>query len=911
MSNLSVSSLLDQIQSSDSASRLLAIKRLGMIYNDDSIIDPLLALLLDKEPKIREAAILSLSTQSHATKIIKPIINTLTDEDTSVQLAAIKALSEFRSILATKPLVKILSDPSDDVRAAAVLALGLIEDKNALFPLIDALEDNSIPVKLNALAALAQLGDPRGIDPIVEIIENEKDIGVRQMAILSLGPLGQLDIRIIPPLVKLLDSPDPRLRQCTIVSLGRTKSPEIVEPLIKVINDEDPFVRRACATALSEIKDPITVNEFIDRLKDTNEDIRETAARALGKLGDKKAVPGLIPILKDSNPKVREEAAIALGELMDSTATKSLLSAFKKEKILSVRIACIHSVGKTEGHAQSTLSFLPASLAIRPLIKALSDKEIEIRSEAAESLAKIYLNLKKYRKAKSYFNRAASEALSWDFRRSFYIASGIGCGIIDLMNKKLYQDYNKEFTTIYDNLDSAAKMLGNQAFISKNYWKVLEVYNQFFQSKNKGQFVQSFRDLGLKILILAKKLPKGKEDILNDPQDRLNEKFQMIDKRNLNLTQSLVAIEALKDDLFEIGNQILQIEPLELQLEEDKEATINVIEELTVVPSMMQFAQTKSTSLLLREEEILIHRHVTTTDSKKFSIEEVTFDVSPTLFAGQEVSIGLVQFMKGSNRKSLIEPERELIERHVKRYYNYEIFHESRVLQFTKESIQMRAKPKIIGYLDDSIYDGHKLIIFPESSMPESYLPKLQEFANRFNIFIIAGVEAIVQKGHYYNRAYIVCPLADQFLYQQKNSQTIFPSSEKYRTDWVENVEVTSPPVFKLFNSPFGRFIILIGQDIKKYCQYMPYITREKQLDFIILLNNGIETENSYQFYQELADDIDKPVLYVNTGQFGGTGVYHPGNGESLDNVAYDPLQTECSEGLAEWSITIQEVPDK
>jgi len=911
MSNLSVPSLLDQIQSADFEARLLAIKRLGMIYNDDTIIDPLLALLLDNNPKNREAAILSLSTQSHATKIIKPIINTLTDEDTAVQLAAIKALSEFRSILATKPLVKILSDPSPDVRAASVLALGLIEDKNALFPLIDALEDNSIQVKLNALAALAQLGDPRGIDPIVEIIENEKDLGVRQMAILSLGPLGQSDTRIIAPLVKLLGSPDPQIRQYAIISLGRTKNPEIVEPLIKVINDEDPFVRRACATALSEIKDPITVKEFIKRLKDTSEDIRETAARTLGKLGDKEAVGELMLVLKDSTPQVREEAAIALGELMDSSATKSLLTAFKKEKILSVRKALVHAVGKTEGHAQSTLSFLPMSLAIRPLIKALSDKELEIRSEAAESLAKIYLNLKKYRKAKSYFKRAASEALSWDFRRSFYIGSGIGCGIIDLMNKKLYQDYDGEFATIYDNLDSAAKMLGNQAFISKSYWKVLEVYNKFFQSKNKAQFVQSFRDLGLKILILAKKLPEGKEDILNEPQDRLNEKFQMIDKRNLTLSQSLDAIEGLKEDLFEIGNQILQIEPLELQLEEDKEATINVIEELTVVPSMMQFAQTKSTSLLLREEEALIHRHVTTTDSRNFSVEEVNFDASPTLFAGQEISIGLVQYMKGSNRKSLIESERDIMERHVKRYYNYEIYRENRILQFTKESIQMRAKPKIIGYLDDSIYDGHKLIIFPESSMPENYLPKLQEFANRFNIFIIAGVEAIVQKGHYYNRAYIICPLTEQFLYQQKNSQTIFPFSEKFRTAWVENVEVTAPPVFKLFNSPFGRFIILIGQDIKKFSQYMPYISREKQLDFILLLNNGIETENSYQTYQELSDDINKPVLYVNTGQFGGTGVYHPGTGENLDNVVYDPLQKECSEGLVEWTVTIQEVPEK
>ena len=150
------------------------------------------------------------------------------------------------------------------------------------------------------------------------------------------------------------------------------------------------------------------------------------------------------------------------------------------------------------------------------------------------------------------------------------------------------------------------------------------------------------------------------------------------------------------------------------------------------------------------------------------------------------------------------------------------------------------------------------------------------------------------------------------YLFQQKNSQTVIPPSEKYRTEWIENVEPTVPPTFKLFNSPFGKFIILIGQDIKNYSQYMPYITREKQLDFILMLNNGIETENSYQFYQELSDETQKPIVYVNTGQFGGTGVYRPaGSDENLDGPGENPLQTECSEGLMVWKITIQEIPEK
>ncbi|MHA2001694.1 MAG: HEAT repeat domain-containing protein [Promethearchaeota archaeon] len=896
---MSVSALLEQIKSKDNEAKLLAIKRLGMIYDDDRIIDPLLTLLLDKNAKIRETTILSLSTQSQTEKIIRPIINCLKDEEVNVQLAAIRALSEFRSIIATKPLIKILSDTnsSSEIRAGTVLALGLIEDKNSLFPLIDCLDDEFPQVRINALSALSHLGDPRAIDPIIELLQKEKDENVQQMAILALGPLGQNNERIIDPLIKFLSDPNPRVRQYAIVSLGQTHDPRIIEPLLKVINDKDPYVRQVCASSLSEIQDPKTITQFILRLKDENEEIRETAARALGKLADVNAIPALIEALNDNNATVRDESCVALGQLSDSKAIKPLISIIKKDADPQVRQSAAIAIGKIECLNSSMSAFLNPSSAMRALNKALSDKEIPVRTAAAESLAKISLTQHKFAKAQSYFEKASKESLTWEFRQPFYEASAIGCKILDQIAKKTYKKSDDEFETIYSNIQNAAKMIGAQAFISKNFWAIIEVYNKIFLSTNKSQFVQEFRDLGLKILLLAKKLPEGEEHLIDLPQDRLNEKFQVIDKRGLPLEDSLTEMENLKDEIFNIGIKILQIEPLELRLDEDQEFTINKIESLNLSSQNTPIINGFGDGSLFKEEEELIQRAATQQKEKKnFIIEEISLTADPFMFAGEEVQIGLIQYLKGSPRLNLIEDPRDIWERTIQRYYDYEVFRKSHLIQFTKEAIQMRAKPKIIGYLDDLIYENCKLVIFPECSMPESYLPKLQQFSTRFNVFIIAGVENIATQGHYYNRSYILCPDASQFWYQQENNQQIYPASERFPEEWHENVEPTAPPVFRIFTSPFGRFLILIGQDIKDCSQYLTYIAREKNLDFVILLNNGFETETSYQAYQKMADEVQKPIFYVNTGQFGGTGVYTP-NGHGKTS-----LQQEYCEGRTLYS---------
>ncbi|MHA1720606.1 MAG: HEAT repeat domain-containing protein, partial [Promethearchaeota archaeon] len=763
-------------------------------------------------------------------------------------------------------------------------------------PLIDALEDKSEEVRINSIMALGQIGDSRAIDPIIERLIDS--FPVQQMAILTLGKFG--DKKIISPLKKLLSSPNPNIRRYAIISLGSLKSSEIIDSAIKLLDDEDPSVQRAAANSLMGIQDQQTVISFIDRLKDSNKEIRETACRALGNLGDESAVKGLLEALKDSEPEVREQAAHSLGLLGNSSATKHLITLLKKDKDPNVRATIALALGKIEGKGSHSLisKKLLVSSAIRPLSKALSDPDLKVRASSAESLAKIVISNGQFKKAQSYYEKAAVESLTWDFHQCFYQACATGCGLIDSISKGHYKNYNAEFDSIYENLELSAKMIGSQTFLSYNYWKLLQVFNSIFLSKTKEQFIQYYRDFGLQLLLLAKKLPDENREILNESQDKLNEKFTIIDKRGLPLEQSITEMEKLKDEVNEIAHKILQLEPLEFRMKEKLKKSVNIIEGLITKTDSI----TNNIEPIMEDSSITIR--VTTKKKRNFNLEEVDFGSEISLGDNKTVPIALIQLQKGIKRESYIEETRDLWEKYIKRYYDYNIYRHSRILQFTNESIQMRAKPKIIGYLDDTIYENIKLVIFPENTVPYSYLDKLQQFADRFNFFIIAGIETIAESGSYFNRAYAIGPSMERYYYQQKNSQNIIPPSEKHIGEWKENIEPTIPPFFTIFKSPFGKFIILIGQDVVEYLKYLPFIFREKSLDFAVLIYNGYVSDSIFRSIQNLSNESEKPIFFVNTGQFGGTGVYLPD--QTMDSL----LQNEFTEGIATYDLKIPEKDD-
>jgi HEAT repeat protein/serine/threonine protein kinase len=129
-----------------------------------------------------------------------------------------------------------------------------------------------------------------------------------------------------------------------------------------------------------------------------NEDwgIRTNAAEELGKLGDSSAVPLLLEALGDENQMVRMSAAEALGEVGDPSAIPSLSKALQDED-KNVRQRAAEALRKLKASSKNRNAIvyktatvperdLEGSSGVSSLLRALRDKDANLRREAVESL---------------------------------------------------------------------------------------------------------------------------------------------------------------------------------------------------------------------------------------------------------------------------------------------------------------------------------------------------------------------------------------------------------------------------------------------------------------------------------------------------------------------------------------------
>jgi len=101
------------------------------------------------------------------------------------------------------------------------------------------------------------------------------------------------------------------------------------------------------AKALGEIKNPKAVEPLIVALKDENPGVREEAAKALVQIGVP-AVNVLIDALKDGDADVRERATWALGAIKDSIAVKPLIALLKDKnpRVQEQAVKALIEIGK-------------------------------------------------------------------------------------------------------------------------------------------------------------------------------------------------------------------------------------------------------------------------------------------------------------------------------------------------------------------------------------------------------------------------------------------------------------------------------------------------------------------------------------------------------------------------------------
>jgi HEAT repeat protein len=345
------------------------------------------ALKYKRDQDVRRYAALTLGEIGDA-RAVEPLIQALKEENKGIRWNAVGALD------------KLGWKPEDDIEKALYLIAKEEWDKlvklgePAVEPLIQALKDKDINVRRGAAETLGKTGDARAVEPLIQALKEENE-DIRRNAALALGEIG--NAKAVEPLIQALKDEDRYVRRYTAWALGGIGEPA-VESLILILKDKDNYFRSRAAETLGGIGEP-AVEPLIQALKDKDVDVRKIAAETLGEIGDARVVGPLIQSLKDEDGDVRRNAEVALGKIRDVRAVEPLAQALKDEDC-DVRWKVAGALDKLSWKPEDDIEkayYLIAKEqwdklvklgepAVKPLIQALKDKDIDVRKRAAEVL---------------------------------------------------------------------------------------------------------------------------------------------------------------------------------------------------------------------------------------------------------------------------------------------------------------------------------------------------------------------------------------------------------------------------------------------------------------------------------------------------------------------------------------------
>ena len=256
------------------------VERLGA-----AAVEPLVRVLQDEDPRIREMAARTLERTGDV-RAVKPLIEALRNKH-SLQILGERGQAQTVNLLV---LLAALKDKDPDARYKALKALGALADLRSLEPIISALEDDNPRVREAAAEALGKIADPRAVKPLLLSLK-DRSPAVRKSVARALEKSNanwrqaQQTRQAVPLFISSLKNPSAAEREGAAEALGIIRDVRGVRPLIDVLADEQPGVRKAAAWALGRIGDARAVRSLRGLLADPDEEVRARAGEALKKLG--------------------------------------------------------------------------------------------------------------------------------------------------------------------------------------------------------------------------------------------------------------------------------------------------------------------------------------------------------------------------------------------------------------------------------------------------------------------------------------------------------------------------------------------------------------------------------------------------------------------------------------------------
>jgi HEAT repeat protein len=156
---------LTEMLKDDSSWQAMSIAFVGLARIGLEAVLPLTQALTNASPKVRSAAVISLSMlSSNAQAAVPALVERLeSDKDNRVRALAANVLGGIRSepVVAVPALVKHLSGPDTNIRVEAALALGKFgrQAQEAVPALVKTMKDENLNIRSVAAAALKEI-DP-------------------------------------------------------------------------------------------------------------------------------------------------------------------------------------------------------------------------------------------------------------------------------------------------------------------------------------------------------------------------------------------------------------------------------------------------------------------------------------------------------------------------------------------------------------------------------------------------------------------------------------------------------------------------------------------------------------------------------------------------------------------------------
>lgn len=338
----------------------------------------LIARLRDERPEVRAAAAEALGKVAAAGangEGMKTAAKTLKSSEAAAEALGKSVATQAANVLAAM-LIANTSGANREI-SAALTRIG----PASVAPLRPGLSSPSSEVRLWVASTIAQIGGPSAVVPLSQALADPTNASVRKVAAEALRnqPANALNAaaqQALPSLAKALQDADSQVYYAARDALAKMGAPA-VPVLIQALGSPNSRVAYMAEMALARIGAP-AVPGLVNALRAANPTVVNWAAIALGDIAEPAVAP-LTNVLRDpsASPASRAAAARALGDTGMAGALQPLLNA-AKDKEPSVRIACLHGLGK-----------LADPGATATLVDSLADPDVKVR-EAATSLLKTW-----------------------------------------------------------------------------------------------------------------------------------------------------------------------------------------------------------------------------------------------------------------------------------------------------------------------------------------------------------------------------------------------------------------------------------------------------------------------------------------------------------------------------------------